>query len=90
MLFDCLSALSDIFARRDFILSLSVHSSEPVGILPTPSRSRCGKKGQDSGRDGDNVLHGATQFHPYQIGIGIHTEIAAVENSLHFLRQLSV
>ena len=28
-------------------------NAEPVGILPTPSRSRCGKKGQDSGRDGE-------------------------------------
>ena len=25
-------------------------NAEPVGILPTPSHSRCGKKGQDSGR----------------------------------------
>jgi secreted trypsin-like serine protease len=28
-------------------------NAEPVGILPTPSHSRCGKKGQDSGRDGE-------------------------------------
>jgi len=28
-------------------------NAEPVGILPTPSRSRCGKKGFDSGQDGE-------------------------------------
>lgn len=28
-------------------------NAEPVGILPTPSRSRCGKKGFDSGHDGE-------------------------------------
>lgn len=28
-------------------------NAEPVGILPTQSHSRCGKKGQDSGRDGE-------------------------------------
>ena len=28
-------------------------NAEPVGILPTPSRSRCGKKGFDSGHEGE-------------------------------------
>ncbi len=28
-------------------------NAEPVGILPTPSRTRCGKKGFDSGHVGD-------------------------------------
>ena len=28
-------------------------NAEPVGILPTPSRSRCGKKGFDSGHVGE-------------------------------------
>jgi len=28
-------------------------NAEPVGILPTPSRSRCGKKGFDSGQEGE-------------------------------------
>ena len=28
-------------------------NAEPVGILPNPSRSRCGKKGFDSGHEGE-------------------------------------
>ncbi len=28
-------------------------NAEPVGILPTPTRSRCGKKGFDSGQEGE-------------------------------------
>ncbi len=28
-------------------------NAEPVGILPTPSRARCGKKGFDSGQEGE-------------------------------------
>jgi hypothetical protein len=27
-------------------------NAEPVGILPTPTRSRCGKKGFDTGNEG--------------------------------------
>jgi len=28
-------------------------NAEPVGILPTPNRNRCGKKGFDSGHEGE-------------------------------------
>ncbi len=28
-------------------------NAEPVGILPTPSRNRCGKKGADSAVEGE-------------------------------------
>ncbi len=31
-------------------------NAEPVGILPTPSRARCGKKGFDSGQVGTGTL----------------------------------
>jgi len=28
-------------------------NAEPVGILPTPGRTRCGKKGKDTGKEGE-------------------------------------
>jgi hypothetical protein len=28
-------------------------NAEPVGILPTPKTSRCGKKGKDTGKEGE-------------------------------------
>ena len=39
--------------RRAYLKLGGAVNAEPVGILPTPSRSRCGKKGFDSGQDGE-------------------------------------
>ena len=39
--------------KRAYLILGGAVNAEPVGILPTPSRSRCGKKGFDSGQDGE-------------------------------------
>jgi hypothetical protein len=35
------------------VCCLVPENAEPVGILPTPKSSRCGKKGKDTGKDGE-------------------------------------
>lgn len=40
------------FEARD-VCCFVAENAEPVGILPTPSRSRCGKKGFDANHDGE-------------------------------------
>jgi hypothetical protein len=49
-------------------------NAEPVGILPTPSRSRCGKKGFDSGHDGDADM-AEWPWHVRKIGKNIFLNI---------------
>ena len=35
------------------VCCLVPENAEPVGILPTPKSSRCGKKGKDTGKEGE-------------------------------------
>ena len=35
------------------VCCLVPENAEPVGILPAPKASRCGKKGKDTGKDGE-------------------------------------
>ncbi len=35
------------------VCCLVPENAEPVGILPTPGRTRCGKKGKDTGKEGE-------------------------------------
>ena len=55
-------------------------NAEPVGILPTPTRSRCGQKGFDTGSEGEadmaewpwhvSAWHARLSIHIYVVGLG--------------------
>ena len=54
-------------------------NAEPVGILPTPSHSRCGKKGQDSGAN-------KRKTNPLEVGLLKQIESVQDHNFVDFLK----